>query len=246
MNLRALVLALVLANAALFAWTAGWIDPWLGGRSRSERDPGRLAHQLRPETLRVLAPSGASAAMAGAVGATGTAGTARMAPAAPVAPAAAEAGCLEAGPYPAEQAAAAERLLAAALPAGSWVWQPAAPSTWLVYMGRYASEDTLARKGAELKRIGVAFEPVQGLPQFMPGLELGRYDSRAAAQAGLTGVVGRGVRTARIVALPEPPSRLRIEPADAALRARLAAIDAPVLGAPLGASFRACTAAEAR
>ena len=243
MNLRALVLALVLANAALFTWTAGWIDPWLGGRSRGERDPGRLAHQLRPETLRVLAPSGASAAMAGAAGTAGTAGTARMAPAAP---AAVEAGCLEAGPYPAEQAAAAERLLAAALPAGSWVRQPDAPSTWLVYMGRYTSEDTLARKGAELKRIGVAFEPVQGLPQFMPGLELGRYDSRAAAQAGLAGAVGRGVRTARIVALPEPPSRLRIEPADAALRARLAAIDAPVLGAPLGASFRACAAAEAR
>ena len=79
-----------------------------------------------------------------------------------------------------------------------------------------------------------------------PDLELGRYDSRAAAQAGLAGVVGRGVRTARIVALPEPPSRLRIEPADAALRARLAAIGAPVLGVPLGTSFRACTAAEAR
>ena len=239
MNLRALVLALVLANAALFAWSAGWIDPWFGGRSRSEREPGRLAHQLRPETLRVLAPSGASAAMARAADAAGTAPS-------PAAPVAVEAGCLEAGPYPAEQAAAAERLLAAALPAGSWARQPAAPSVWLVYMGRFTTDRTLARKSEELRRIGVAFEPVQGVPQLMPGLELGRYDSRTAAQAGLDSVLGRGVRTARIVALPEPPSRLRIEPADAALRARLAAIDVPVLGLPLGTSFRACTAVGVR
>ena len=226
---RALVLALALANAAFFAWSVGWINPWPGGRN--ERDPARPARQLRPETLRVLPPSAASAAMARAAAPAGAA------------PAAVEAACLEAGPYPADQAVAAERLLAAALPAGSWVRRPEAPSTWLVYMGPFASEATLARKGAELKRIGVAFEPVQGPPQFVPGLELGRHDSRAAAQAGLASAVGRGVRTARIVALPEAASRLRIEPADAALRARLAALDAPVAGTALGASFRACDAA---
>ena len=142
MNLRALVLALALANAAMFVWNAGWADPWLGGRARGERDPGRLAHQLRPETLRVLPPSGASAAMAGVVAATetGTPGkkvtetapvTAGTASATPGASVGAEAACLEAGPYAAEQAAAAERLLAAALPAGSWTRQPDAPPAWL-------------------------------------------------------------------------------------------------------------------
>ena len=235
MNLRVPVLALLAANAAFLAWSAGWIGPSPG----NDRDPGRLARQLRPETLRVLPPADPAAAAPSAAAPVAAASASSPASAASSARDAASA-CLETAPFPPEQATAAERLLAAALPAGSWERRPAAEPVWLVYMGPYAREDTLARKGAELKRIGVAFEPLSEPPQLVPGLELGRHDSRDAAQAGLRDAIGRGVRTARVVALPETAARLRIASADAALRARLAAIDAPVLGAPLGASFQAC------
>lgn len=238
MTLRALVAALALANAAFFAWSAGWIDALPGAGGPGQRDPGRLARQLRPETLRVLPP--ATPERGGDAPASAPAAPPASAASAASGSAPLDAACLESAPFPPEQAAAAERLLAAALPAGSWERRPATAPVWLVYMGPYAREDTLARKGAELRRIGVAFESLSEPPQLASGLALGRHDSRDAAQAGLRDAIGRGVRTARVVALPETAARLRIASADAALRARLSAIDAPVLGAPLGASFRPC------
>ncbi|TFY97917.1 hypothetical protein [Ramlibacter rhizophilus] len=50
--LRPLVLLLILANAAWFAWAQGLLRPWgLGPVPQAE--PQRLERQLRPELLRV-------------------------------------------------------------------------------------------------------------------------------------------------------------------------------------------------
>lgn len=46
--LRALLLGLLLANLAFFAWSAGYL-----GASDDGREPGRLRDQLQPERLRV-------------------------------------------------------------------------------------------------------------------------------------------------------------------------------------------------
>jgi len=75
--LRALVLLLLLANGALWAWTQGWLAPALPGPQAGEREPERLARQVRPEQLTVLNPKAAAqAAQAAPAAASDAAGPA--------------------------------------------------------------------------------------------------------------------------------------------------------------------------
>ena len=94
--LRTLLLALVAANLLFFAFTRGWLDDALGLRSLGDREPGRLAAQVRPETIRLLPAGTAASAL------TETAS------------------CYEAGPFGAADAAGVEAALRTALPTGSW------------------------------------------------------------------------------------------------------------------------------
>ena len=89
------VLALVLAaNLLFFGFTRGWFDGLFGMHARGDREPERIANQVRPATI-VLMP------MASAP--PGTSGT-----------------CLESAPVAAAEVASAEAALKAALPAGAW------------------------------------------------------------------------------------------------------------------------------
>ena len=95
--LRALVLALIVANLAFWAWSEGAFSA-LGLGPAQERDPGRLALQVRPDAVRVLPAAPAASAP---VRTTGQ--------------------CIEAGPFGTTEIEAAERALAGlALPEGSW------------------------------------------------------------------------------------------------------------------------------
>ena len=99
--LRALLAALLLANLVFFGWARGWFVPAWPAPGAGEREPARLAAQVAPERVTVLAPAAASAGLS-------------------LQPANA---CLQAGPFETEQTAAADaRLVAAGLPAGSWAW----------------------------------------------------------------------------------------------------------------------------
>lgn len=69
--LRALVLLLVAANLAFFAWSRGWLAPMLMPPMSSEREPERLGQQLRPESVRLLDEPAAQAAPRGGNGARG-------------------------------------------------------------------------------------------------------------------------------------------------------------------------------
>jgi len=93
--LRLLLLALIAANLAFFGFARGWLDGAFGLRASGDREPERIAAQVRPETIVVQSMPTASAASASA--------------------------CLEAGPIAAADSAAAEAALRAALPAGGWV-----------------------------------------------------------------------------------------------------------------------------
>jgi len=90
---RALVALLLLANLAFLALSQGWLQPWVGLSTQHEREPQRLAAQVDPAAVRIVPAAAASAAAAQV--------------------------CLQAGPFDAEQAEAAEAALAG-LPPGSW------------------------------------------------------------------------------------------------------------------------------
>lgn len=263
--LRAIVLALLAANLAFWAWTHGWLDGVVGASPHGERDPSRLERQVNVERLQIQ--PGARAAAADTTGAspglrpdpaqpadTTPAATAGAAPAgsasapggastaaASAAAAAATTACLEAGPFsPAELVAAEAALVRAALPAGSWTdVRRDTPGAWIIYMGRYADAAQLSEKEEQLRRVrGVSFERVKGLPDLEPGLSLGRFDDRGAADAALADLGARGVRSARVVTVAAPATTylVRVERADAALQQRLATLKAP----SLGAGFKAC------
>lgn len=93
--LRALLAALIVANLAFFAFTRGAFDS-LGARSLGDREPERLTHQVRPQSIRLLPANPSTSAVAE----TTT--------------------CFESPVFGAAEAAAAEAMLFANLPVGAW------------------------------------------------------------------------------------------------------------------------------
>jgi hypothetical protein len=216
--LRILVLLLLLANGAYFAWSQKLLVSWGFGPAQ-QAEPQRMAQQLRPEALRVLsADEEQRGAAAGAKAAE----------------------CLQAGNFDEAQSAALRQgLEAAALPAGSWSLENVAqPARWIVYMGKYADVEMLAKKKAELRQRNVSFETL-GNAALEPGLSLGGFETQADAARHLEALSARGVRPARVV--QERPevraARLMFPAVDDALRPRLEEIKSLLGGKPL----RACT-----
>ena len=196
--LRLAVIALLLANAAYYAYTQGWLRS-AGLVTPEQAEPQRLQQQIRPETLKVLRAQGATnnPTPPPAPAVAPAAVTAASAPA-PTATAPADAGeCLQAGVFDDKQAAAL-RTAAAALPPGSWNLEPT-PITgrWMIYMGRFDDQDTLDKKRAELRARKVDFDRAGGTLEL--GLSLGRFSTEEAAQRGLTALNAQGVRTARVI-----------------------------------------------
>lgn len=216
--LRFLVLVLLLANLGFYSWTQGWLDPLVGVSPSGDREPERFARQVRPETVRILAPQGS----------------------APVAALPAEPGfsCLEAGPFTPAQLPLAEAAMANAVPGLAFsTLRSERPGVWLVYLGRMPSRAALAAKQAELERIRIPYETVTGASELEPGLSIGRFDDRVEAESALAQFTLRGVSDARVVELRAPSTlhRLRVPRADAATAARLSALRLDALGRGFGA-----------
>lgn len=235
--LRILAIVLLVGNALLLAAQFGLFDRLTGAANAqpSQREPERLLRQVDPQSLRILSPQAASAALAAATASA----TLSASQAANAVNAARTQPCLEAGPFNAAEADVAERSLRdAGLAAGSWQALTAEDSgAFMVYMGRYADRETLQRKLDEVKRTKSDAEELRGKPELQPGLNLGRFDHRAEADAALAKMVQRGVRSARVITLRPGQSQtwLRLVSADAATQARLAG-----LAMPSGPGFTAC------
>ncbi|MDR7095212.1 SPOR domain-containing protein [Hydrogenophaga laconesensis] len=217
--LRWAVVLLVLANAGYFAWTRGYLDG-LGMAPVEQREPERLAGQVKPEALRLLnGPKGVDAPAA----------TPAAAPAAPEAPPATGPAATADAPAPAPEAPPPKSAPASAvatnaprecwqatgftepqvellraelallgLPASSWQFTESRSSgRWIVYMGRYDNIEQVERKKAELRALGVQFRELttSGLA---PGLALGTYSTEAAARQALQQTEQGGVRTAKV------------------------------------------------
>lgn len=204
--LRWVVILLALANAGYFAWTRGYLDG-LGMAPVDQREPQRLAQQVKPEALRLLnGPKGQPADEP----------TPETVPAAPPAPASEAV-----SPPPAQVAAAPSgegpracwqavgftepqtellraELALLGLTASSWqLTETRSSGRWIVYMGRYDNTEQVERKKAELRGLGVQFRELtaNGLA---PGLALGTYSTEAAARQALQQTEQAGVRTARV------------------------------------------------
>ncbi|MDB5938293.1 MAG: putative signal peptide protein [Polaromonas sp.] len=219
--LRALALALLLANAAYFAWGQGLLAAY-GLAPARQSEPERLAQQIRPEAMQLVAP----AAVQRPVPVPAPVHT-------PPAPAlAAGAQCLQAGVFTELQARALRPRLQTSLPEGSWSFETSGDSVrWIIYMGKYISREAMNRKRAKLQQLGLAFEPPVS-PKLNPGLSLGSFASRDEAEKALAEMNQRGIRSARVMLeRPELPSLwLRLPAADAAMRAQLEALKPQLAG----------------
>lgn len=182
--LRLLVIALLLANLGYYAWSQGLLREW-GVGPQEQAEPERMQQQIRPETLQILRNrqgKGPAAPMPAPVSAQASADTTE---------------CLQAGVFDDRQAEAL-RTAAAPLPEGSWSLESTpVPGRWMIYMGRFADQDALEKKKAELRARKVAFD--RPSPALEPGLSLGRFASEDAAQRELINLGNQGVRTARVV-----------------------------------------------
>jgi hypothetical protein len=218
--LRFIVLLLVLVNGLYFAWAHEYLRGYGFGPAPTG-EPQRLDRQIRPESIRILSAQDAQEAV-----------TLAQTPAKP-------AECLQAGLFDERQAEAVQQALRDVVPQEAWSLSPLTePARWIVLMGPYSSAEVLAKKRKELAILKINPEPV-GNPKLEPGLSLGGYDSKAAAEAGLTSFSQRGVHTARVVQerAEATGALLKLHAVDEALRARLKNL----IPVPISKPLQGCT-----
>lgn len=210
--LRVVVVLLLAANVAFLAWTRGWLAPWAEPPAHGERDPDRLAAQVRPEAISVLSARAASAAVTAARAASIAAGDGEQ--------------CVETGPYAgaAELSAAEAQLAQAGVDGTLWTRvERERPAVWAVVLGPYDSPEAQRTRAEELRRQNIVGEPLKAPPALAGALLLGRYESQAAAEAALPQWNERGARNARAAAVAASAAErwLRFERSTPALRGQL-------------------------
>jgi hypothetical protein len=180
--LRLSVLLLALFNAGYYAWSHQMLRSYGFGPAQ-QSEPQRQAQQIQPQLVRILSADEARRAD----------GVAQATPQA-------RAGeCLQSALLDDVQAVLVRQAAQAALPAGSWTVDAGVqPARWIVYMGKYADAQALAKKRGELASLNLRFEPLTN-PALDFGLSLGGYDSEQRARTELAALAQRGVRTATVV-----------------------------------------------
>jgi cell division protein FtsN len=215
---------LVLGNGGYFAWSQGYLDT-LGLKPAEQREPQRMAQQVRPDTLRLLngpRPETAPVALAPAAVVAATPAPVAVAPPppAPITPesttpapvpvpappptvaVAAGSGpraCWQAGGFTDDQAELLRAELALlGVPATGFAFtEVRSGGRWIVYMGRYDNQQQVDRKKDELRALGVSFREINA-PGLAPGLALGTFSTEAAAQQALQKAERDGIRTAKV------------------------------------------------
>ncbi len=214
--LRFFVLLLLLLNGLYFAWSQEYLRGYGFGPEKTG-EPQRLSRQIHPEAIRILSVKEAQDEAATA-----------QAPAKP-------AECLQAGLFDERQAEAIRQALRDALPPEAWSLNPVTePARWIVYMGPYPNAEALVKKRKELAVLKINPENV-GNPKLVPGLTLGGFDSKAAADTALATFKQRGVQTARTVQerVEVTGALLKLPAVDEALRARLKTLSPAPISKPL-------------
>lgn len=223
--MRALFLALLFANLALYAW-------WRYGVPE-DTAPAPLSRQIAPDKLKVVAPANLPPVSA----VTKPPATPPVSAPTAAATATAAAACLEWGSFTVADAPRAEQALEP-LGLGARLAQRRSEEQagWWVFIPPQANRQGALRKAAELKQLGVEdYFVVQEEGAYRWALSLGVFRTEEAAQARLAALRGQGVRTARVGARETvvPKVWLQVKGVDAPLQLRLKEIARQVEGSEL-------------
>ena len=217
--MRALFLALVFANLALYAWSRYGAP--------EDTPPAPQSRQIAPDKLKIVAPSNLPPPPS----------TAKPAASAPVSAPAAAVACLEWGSFSVADAPRAEQALEPlGLGARLAHRRSEEPAGWWVFIPPQANRQSALRKAAELKQLGVEdYFVVQDEGPYRWALSLGVFRTEEAAQARLAVLRGQGVRSARVGARETvvPKVWLQVKGVDAPLQLRLKEIARQVEGSEL-------------
>ncbi|MEJ6003352.1 hypothetical protein [Paucibacter soli] len=232
--LRALLVLLLAANLAFYAWTQGWLDGVTGLRAQGDREPERLQQQQHPERLSLVSPQNAKALLQQARA------------------------CLELGPVEGSEALRglqAQLDKAGVAPAE---WQDIASEVagvWAVATIKFPNKEFQARKEETYKRLKISYEYLSGPADEMPSMVLSRHASEKAAADQVEALAQRALKGLRVLPLQAPKTLhlLRFAQADGGLQARLAALKnggnlrscAPEVAAAAAAAAASAAAAQA-
>jgi hypothetical protein len=214
--MRLIVLLLLLANGLYFAWSQGLMRAY-GFAPVQQSEPHRLANQIHPSTLRLLSAQEAQ-----------TLDAQLRAAKLPKT-------CLQAGPFDMTQATVLRTVLEANFPVGSWQLDAqTSPERWIIYMGKFPTQEALAKKKQELLAIRITTLPLQNASLEL-GLSLGHFDSQASATAALLELNKRGLRTGRVVmeSAQTQVHQLKFGGLTEALKPRLLEVKTALAGKPL-------------
>ena len=229
--LRLLVLLLLLANGAYFAWNQGLLAAY-GLAPASQSEPQRLTLQIRPEAMRILSTPDAASMSASAVPAASASSPLGTDPSTTATTSTSAAECLQVGLFNEEQTVVLRERLQSVLPADSWVLESSVePARWMVYIGKFSSADALVKKRAELRQLRLPFEALNN-PALEPGLSLGTFTSQLEANAELERIAKRGVRSAKVLQaqLEVRGQKLRLPVVTPSLRPQLEALKPQLAG----------------
>ena len=219
--LKLTVLALILANTGYYAYSQGLLAAY-GFAPATQSEPQRLTQQIKPETLRILNAQETTQS---------DSATTPTRPTQVIASANATE-CLQVGMFNEEQTMVLREKLVSTLPQNSWVIESAlVPARWLVYMGKYSSDEAVVKKKTQLRSLGVSFEALNNI-SLEPGLSLGSFKTQPEAEAELNRIAQKGVKTAKVIQERAElrGQRLRLPTVNAALRSQLDAIKPQLAG----------------
>ena len=223
--LRLIVLALVLANAGYYAYSQGLLAAY-GFAPATQTEPQRVEQQIKSDMLRILNTQDGALAES-------------LSPPQPQPQSPASASsmtsaleCLQVGMFNEEQTMVLRDKLVSTLPQNSWVIESAlVPARWIVYMGKYNSDESVLKKKSELRGLGVSFEALNNIA-LEPGLSLGTFKTQPEAEAELVRIAKKGVKTAKVIqqGAEQRGQLLKLPAVDAAMRSQLDAIKPQLAG----------------
>lgn len=217
--LRLFALVLLLANGLFFAWNHELLRG-LGMGPTLQGEPQRLTQQINPEAVKLLKPDEFKRVEE------------------QIREEQSPTECLQAGPFDAVQVVSLRQALDQSLPAGTWDLQESPiAARWIIYMGKFANPETLAKKRAEVAALNFKTEKLTN-PALEPGFSVGVFANRGDADSALQRLGARGLRSARVLQEREAAMayQLKLPKVGASLKPKLAQ-----LGAALDAtSLQSC------